>query len=97
MRADRPTAARAPTPPRGASSRTPPRTGSIRRYGSCNLTRTPRPASSPHPGENDCVKVAELPYGARAVRDSKNPEREPLRFTASEWVAFRAGVIAGEL
>ncbi|MFJ1716071.1 MULTISPECIES: DUF397 domain-containing protein [unclassified Streptomyces] len=34
---------------------------------------------------------------ARAVQDSKNPDREPLRFTASEWVAFRAGVIAGEL
>ncbi|MGW2812540.1 DUF397 domain-containing protein [Streptomyces sp. NPDC001415] len=47
--------------------------------------------------ENDCVEVAELPHGARAVRDSKNPEREPLRFTASEWAAFRAGVIAGEL
>ncbi|MGP2440656.1 DUF397 domain-containing protein [Streptomyces sp. JW3] len=48
-------------------------------------------------GENDCVEVAELPRGARAVRDSKNPERDPLRFTASEWAAFRAGVIAGEL
>lgn len=48
-------------------------------------------------GENDCVEVAELPHGARAVRDSKNPEREPLRFTASEWAAFRAGVILGEL
>ncbi|RXS85340.1 DUF397 domain-containing protein [Streptomyces sp. TM32] len=47
--------------------------------------------------ENDCVEVAELLHGARAVRDSKNPEREPLRFTASEWAAFRAGVIAGEL
>ncbi|MEV6949430.1 DUF397 domain-containing protein [Streptomyces sp. NPDC051172] len=47
--------------------------------------------------ENDCVEVVELPYGARAVRDSKNPEREPLRFTVSEWAAFRAGVIAGEL
>jgi hypothetical protein len=34
---------------------------------------------------------------ARAVRDSKNPERVPLRFTASEWAAFRTGVIAGEL
>ncbi|MFF7439464.1 DUF397 domain-containing protein [Streptomyces sp. NPDC008122] len=48
-------------------------------------------------GENNCVEVAELPGGARAVRDSKNPAREPLRFTASEWTAFRAGVLAGEL
>jgi hypothetical protein len=30
------------------------------------------------------------------VRDSKDPSRSPLRFTASEWAAFRAGVIAGE-
>jgi hypothetical protein len=47
--------------------------------------------------EHDCVEVAELPDGARAVRDSKNPGRAPLRFTASEWAAFRKGVIAGEL
>jgi hypothetical protein len=47
--------------------------------------------------EHNCVEVAELPNGARAVRDSKNPAREPLRFTATEWAAFRAGVLAGEL
>ncbi|WP_329218372.1 DUF397 domain-containing protein [Streptomyces sp. NBC_01485] len=47
--------------------------------------------------EHDCVEVAQLPGGARAVRDSKNPSREPLRFTASEWAAFQEGVIAGEL
>ncbi|MFI0966661.1 DUF397 domain-containing protein [Streptomyces sp. NPDC021080] len=48
-------------------------------------------------GENNCVEIAELPGGGRAVRDSKNPEREPLCFTASEWAAFRAGVFADEL
>ncbi|MGV9985278.1 DUF397 domain-containing protein [Streptomyces olivaceus] len=47
--------------------------------------------------ENDCVEIAVLPGDGRAVRDSKNLEREPLRFTASEWAAFRAGVFAGEL
>ncbi|GAA2520721.1 DUF397 domain-containing protein [Streptomyces longisporus] len=47
--------------------------------------------------EHDCVEVAELPNGARAVRDSKNPRRAPLCFTASEWAAFREGVISGEL
>ncbi|MET9454112.1 DUF397 domain-containing protein [Streptomyces canus] len=47
--------------------------------------------------EHDCVEVTELPNGARAVRDSKNLALEPLRFTASEWAAFRNGVIAGEL
>ncbi|MDJ1137749.1 DUF397 domain-containing protein [Streptomyces iconiensis] len=53
--------------------------------------------SSASGAEHDCVEVAELPEGGRAVRDSKNPERAPLRFTASEWAAFRAGVIEGEL
>jgi uncharacterized protein DUF397 len=55
-----------------------------------------RKASASGP-EHDCVEVAELPGGGRAVRDSKNTEREPLRFTASEWAAFRQGVRAGEL
>ncbi|MGW6512858.1 DUF397 domain-containing protein [Streptomyces niveus] len=41
--------------------------------------------------------MEELPGGGRAIRDSTNPRREPLRFTASEWVAFRTGVVAGEL
>ncbi|WP_324605565.1 DUF397 domain-containing protein [Streptomyces niger] len=69
MRADRPTAAHAPTPHRGHPA--------VHRKASASA------------GEKDCVEVAELPHGARAVRDSKNPEREPLRFTASEWAAFR--------
>nr|WP_242436667.1 DUF397 domain-containing protein [Streptomyces sp. CB02488] len=47
-------------------------------------------------GENNCVEIADLPGGGRAVRDSKNPERPALRFTATEWAAFRAGVIANE-
>lgn len=47
--------------------------------------------------EHDCVEVAELPGGTRAVRDSKNPGRGPLRFTASKWSAFQEGVIGGEL
>ncbi|MEU5837427.1 DUF397 domain-containing protein [Streptomyces diacarni] len=53
--------------------------------------------SSASAGEHECVEIAELPGGGRAVRDSKNPERAPLCFTASEWAAFRTGVIAGEL
>jgi hypothetical protein len=47
--------------------------------------------------EHDCVEVTHIPGGASAVRDSKNPDQEPLRFTASEWAAFRKSVIAGEL
>ena len=47
--------------------------------------------------EGGCVEVADLPDGAKAVRDSKNPHLPALRYTAAEWAAFRAGVIAGEL
>ncbi|WP_327275966.1 DUF397 domain-containing protein [Streptomyces sp. NBC_01224] len=52
--------------------------------------------SSASGAEHDCVEIAELPGGARAVRDSKNPDRAPLCFTDTEWAAFRAGVIANE-
>jgi uncharacterized protein DUF397 len=41
---------------------------------------------------NECVEVAELGDGAVAVRDSNNPNRPDLRFTASEWAAFVDGV-----
>ncbi|WP_326801889.1 DUF397 domain-containing protein [Streptomyces sp. NBC_01788] len=53
--------------------------------------------SSASGAEHDCVEVTDLPGGGKAVRDSKRPEAEPLRYTASEWTAFRAGVISGEL
>ncbi|MGH8920498.1 MAG: DUF397 domain-containing protein [Actinomycetes bacterium] len=43
----------------------------------------------------NCVEVAGLPCG-HAVRDSKDPTGPALRFTAAEWVAFTAGVKAGE-
>ncbi|WP_328680925.1 DUF397 domain-containing protein [Streptomyces sp. NBC_00343] len=47
--------------------------------------------------EHDCVEIAQLPAGGRAVRDSKDPGRAALRFTASEWTAFRKGVVTGRL
>ena len=43
-----------------------------------------------------CIEIAELPGGAIALRDSKSPHREPLRFTSGEWAAFLNGVHAGE-
>ncbi len=52
------------------------------------------PASS---GGEQCVEITDLPGGGVAVRDSKNPGKEPLRYTADEWDAFRQGVIAGVL
>lgn len=45
---------------------------------------------------SDCVEVAVLPNGGRAVRDSKDPNGPRLAFTASEWRAFTAGVKDGE-
>jgi hypothetical protein len=43
-----------------------------------------------------CVEIADLPGGAVAIRDSKSPDREALRFTSQEWAAFLSGVHAGE-
>ena len=45
---------------------------------------------------SDCVEIASLPNGGRAVRDSKNPNGPKLTFSASEWSAFIAGVKDGE-
>ncbi len=45
----------------------------------------------------NCVEVAALSDGGRALRDSKLGETSPvLRFTASEWAAFLAGARDGE-
>lgn len=63
----------------------------------CDLTQAIWRKASSSGAENNCVEVTELPSGARAVRDSKSPGREPLRFTASEWAAFRDGIINSEL
>jgi hypothetical protein len=43
-----------------------------------------------------CVEVADLVGDGRALRDSKDPTGPALMFTATEWVAFTAGVRAGE-
>ncbi|MEU8543050.1 DUF397 domain-containing protein [Streptomyces sp. NPDC048717] len=47
--------------------------------------------------EHNCVEIADLPGGATAVRDSKNPGLEPLRFDETKWSMFRQAVIRGEL
>ena len=45
----------------------------------------------------NCVEVAVLDDGRRAVRDSKNPHGGgTLIFTSAEWAAFTAGVRYGE-
>ena len=44
---------------------------------------------SSHSGSGDqCVEVASLPSGPRAVRDSKDPGGPVLLFTRSEWLDF---------
>ncbi|MEU4092818.1 DUF397 domain-containing protein [Streptomyces sp. NPDC026673] len=53
-------------------------------------------SKSSGPYRPDCVEVAELGDGSVAVRDSNNKDMPPLRFTASEWAAFRDGVRDGE-
>ncbi|MBC3843961.1 DUF397 domain-containing protein [Streptacidiphilus sp. 4-A2] len=44
----------------------------------------------------DCVEIAGLADGGRAVRDSKDEHGPALCFSAREWSAFVAGVDAGE-
>jgi len=44
----------------------------------------------------DCVEVGLQSDGTVAVRDTKDPERVTLSFTAEEWSAFVAGVKNGE-
>jgi len=44
----------------------------------------------------ECVEVALLPDGTVHVRDSKNVDQPPHRFSSAEWAAFVAGVKNGE-
>ncbi|MFE3000127.1 DUF397 domain-containing protein [Nocardia sp. NPDC059246] len=46
---------------------------------------------------SQCVEVAFLDSGMVGIRDSKNPTGPALVFAPSEWDAFTAGVVAGEL
>lgn len=51
--------------------------------------------SSRSTAAGNCVEVASLPGGHRAVRDSKNPTGPALTCTATEWTAFTASLRAG--
>lgn len=46
--------------------------------------------------QGNCVEVAELPHGFKAVRDSKDPDGPALIFSPGEWDAFIDGAKAGE-
>ncbi|MET8049105.1 MULTISPECIES: DUF397 domain-containing protein [unclassified Streptosporangium] len=45
---------------------------------------------------DNCVEVANLSSGGRAVRDSKDPSGPTLSFASGEWRAFISGVKSGE-
>ena len=61
-----------------------------------DLTRAQWRKSTRSGNSGNCVEVAELPDGGRAVRDSKDPQGPVLRFTRDEWSAFVAGARDGE-
>jgi hypothetical protein len=44
----------------------------------------------------ECVEVRLLEDGTVGLRDSKDTSKPPHVFTAGEWLAFVAGVRAGE-
>jgi hypothetical protein len=47
-------------------------------------------------GNSTCVEVARIDTDTYLIRDSKEPESPALSFTRDEWVAFLAGVRAGQ-
>ena len=51
---------------------------------------------SSHSGDGGCVEVCMLTDGTIGLRDSKDASKPPHLFTAHEWLAFLAGVRAGE-
>lgn len=59
------------------------------------LARAAWRASSYSAASGNCVEIASLPTGRRAVRDSKNTTGPILILPLAEWSAFIAGVRAG--
>jgi len=60
-------------------------------------TADPQPSwrRSTRCGSTACVEVAQH-TDRYLVRDSKNPDGPVLTFTQTEWIAFKAGMVAGE-
>ena len=46
--------------------------------------------------DRECVEVADLDGGHRAVRDSKRPTGPALLVRPAQWAAFTAGIRDGE-
>ncbi|MFC6086364.1 DUF397 domain-containing protein [Sphaerisporangium aureirubrum] len=61
-------------------------------------TQPPLWRKSRHSGTNEnCVEVADLDGGARAVRDSKVTGGPVLQFSSGAWRAFTAGLRGDQL
>ncbi|MGH3944145.1 MAG: DUF397 domain-containing protein [Pseudonocardiaceae bacterium] len=53
--------------------------------------------SSRSNGQMNCVEVADLNSGHRAVRDSKNPTGPALLITPTAWTTFTTALRTGKL
>ncbi len=60
-----------------------------------NSTEQPAWRKSSKCGNTTCVEVAKVD-GEYLIRDSKNPDQAPLRFTEDELTVFAAAFAAGE-
>jgi hypothetical protein len=60
------------------------------------LTQATWRKSSYSGGAGNCVEVAGSLPGAVGVRDSKDPDGQPLVFTAKAWRAFAGKVKSGQ-
>jgi len=62
-----------------------------------DLSRATWRKSSYSNGGGECVEVADLSNGTRALRDSKNPDGGVLVFDSRAWMTLVAKVKSGQL
>ncbi|MGH3900635.1 MAG: DUF397 domain-containing protein [Pseudonocardiaceae bacterium] len=62
-----------------------------------DLTSATWRKSSRSNGQGNCVEVADLDGGHRAVRDSKNPTGPALLVTPTAWTTFTTALRTGKL